>query len=211
MNLGYIAIEGPIGVGKTSLAWRLAETLGAELLLEQPEKNPFLGRFYQDPETHALATQLCFLLQRTDQIDRLRQPDLFAGTWVADFMFAKDRLFAELTLNSAELRLYEQVYRRLAGKAPVPDRVIYLHAPLNTLLDRIIKRARPEEAGLSLDYLARLSKHYAEFFRDYSQMPLIAVDAQHLDLTHDNGDYQALLDALAMPDRRINLTRETVL
>lgn len=192
----YIAIEGPIGVGKTTLAHRLSRSLDAEVLLESPEENPFLGSFYDDPAAHALPAQLFFLLQRARQIDGLRQPDLFARTWVADFMFDKDPLFAGLTLSGPELALYRDIYRRLSWQAPTPDRVIYLHAPVDVLLERVRQRARPAERSLEPDYLARVAAAYAEFFQTYRAAPLVSVDAARYDLVNREEDYQRLLSML---------------
>lgn len=195
--LRYIAIEGPIGVGKTTLCHRLAHSLEAQTLLEAPEDNPFLGPFYQDPRRHALSAQLFFLLQRARQVDSLRQPDLFAGRCITDFMFEKDPLFAQLTLNGPELALYQGIYERLAWQAPVPDRVIYLYAPLDVLCERVARRGRREEAPMSDDYLARVATSYAEYFSRYRAAPLITVDARAMDLVGNPGDYARLLDALA--------------
>lgn len=204
-SLRYIAIEGPIGVGKTTLAHRLAQTLGAELLLESPQENPFLGAFYDNQQAHALSAQLFFLLQRARQIDGLRQRDLFAGRWITDFMFDKDPLFARLTLNAAELALYEEIYARLAWQAPAPDKVVYLYAPLPVLSQRVRQRARPEERSLQDDYLARVTQSYAEFFSRYRAAPLITVNADLMDLVNREEDYQNLLNALEAPDAVVHL------
>lgn len=192
----YIAIEGPIGVGKTTLAHRLADSLDAEVLLESPEENPFLGPFYDDPAAHALPAQLFFLLQRARQVEGLRQGDLFASTRIADFMFDKDPLFAGLNLSGPELDLYRGIYRRMAWKAPVPDRVVYLHAPVEVLLERIRRRDRPAERALDADYLARVADAYAGFFRDYDAAPLTTVDAARFDLVNRDEDYRRVLDIL---------------
>jgi deoxyadenosine/deoxycytidine kinase len=192
----YLAIEGPIGVGKSTLAARLAADLGVGLLSENPDANPFLGDFYADPGGHALAAQLCFLLQRVHQIDALRQSDRFRGGCVADFMFAKDALFARLNLSASELALYDQVHARLAGQAPQPDRVIYLEASLDTLMTRINQRSRPAEAQLKRAYLARVVAAYRDFFAAYGSAPSIRVDAEQTDLLGNVADYRALLAAL---------------
>lgn len=204
-EMRYIAIEGPIGVGKTTLTHRLAESLNAQAFLEAPEENPFLGHFYDDPKRYALAAQLSFLVQRARQIDELRQGDLFATRCVADFLFAKDRLFAQLTLELSELHLYDEIYQRLAYDAPRPDRVIYLHAPPEVLMKRVQKRARAEEAGLELDYLERVFRRYNEFFAHYQEAPVIVVDAEKYDLVNSRDDYNHLLEALATPQQFIHL------
>lgn len=204
-EMRYIAIEGPIGVGKTTLTHRLAETLNAQPFLEEPEDNPFLGRFYADPKRYALAAQLSFLVQRARQIDELRQGDLFATRCVADFLFAKDRLFAQLTLELSELHLYDEIYHRLAFDAPTPDRVIYLHAPAEVLLKRVRKRDRAAETGLGPEYLERVAQRYNEFFAHYQDAPLIVVDADKHDLVNSRDDYNRLLEALATPQQFIHL------
>ena len=207
MNAGdYIAIEGPIGVGKTTLARRLAASLGARVLAEAPESNPFLGDFYANPRGYALQTQLFFMLQRARQIDALRQTDLFTGGCVADFMFDKDPLFAGLTLSGAELALYHDLYARLAWQAPVPDCVIYLHAPVSVLIQRVRQRARSAEHGLQADYMADVVAAYARFFRHYKTTRLIRVDAATLDLVAAQADYDALLAAIDSDQGYMDLT-----
>lgn len=205
ITLGYVAVEGPIGVGKTTLATRLAESLDADLLLEAPEENPFLGPFYDDPQAHAFQAQLFFLLQRARQVEHIRQKDLFAGRRVTDFMFDKDPLFARLTLSGPELALYEDVYQRLAWQAPVPDKIVYLYAPVDTLAARVRQRGRSQERALAPEYLARVADRYAEYFRGYSAAPLVTADAERLDLVDDPSDYRAVLEALADPAQRIDL------
>ncbi|MGN8157078.1 deoxynucleoside kinase [Salinisphaera sp. SWV1] len=195
----YIAIEGPIGVGKSTLAGRLAADLDAGLLDEAPDDNPFLGDFYDNPAAHALPAQLFFLLQRARQVDSLRQSDLFGGGCVADFMFDKDPLFARLTLSGPELALYEDIYARLAWQAPRPDCVIYLDAPLDTLMARIARRGRPAEANLERDYLARVVSAYRAHFATYDATRLVRVDAEAMDLVGNDADYRALLSALERP------------
>lgn len=199
MNEGdprFIVVEGPIGVGKTTLARRLADTFGSDLLLEGAEENPFLKRFYRDPRSAALPTQLFFLFQRARQMQELRQADLFQPVRVADFLMEKDRLFAELTLDPDELALYEQAYQHLTPEAPAPDLVIYLQAPVGVLLERIRGRGRPEERGLDPAYLERLVEGYTRFFYDYAQAPLLIVNAAGIDFANSEDDYQLLLDQI---------------
>lgn len=192
-----IVVEGPIGVGKTSLVRRLAESLGCTTLLEDPDDNPFLERFYQDPRGAAFATQLHFLFQRSRQLEGLRQGDLFAAHGlVADFLFAKDRLFAELTLDEHELALYDQVYSRLSMEAPRPDLVVYLQAPVPVLMQRIRRRDRRAEQGLDPDYLQRLADAYTEFFYHYDQSPLLIVNAAEINPVDNDADYRLLLERI---------------
>ncbi len=195
-GLGYIAVEGPIGVGKTTLARKLAERYGGQTLLEAPEENPFLPRFYENPRPNALATQLFFLLQRVRQLKTLRQGDLFAPVRVADYIVEKDRLFAELTLEGEELRLYEQVAAQLLDEAPVPDLVIYLQAPVNVLLERIAARGVPYEANLDARYLHRLVAAYTRFFYNYEAAPLVIVNAAEIDLARSEDDFELLFEHL---------------
>jgi deoxyadenosine/deoxycytidine kinase len=190
----FVVVEGPIGVGKTSLARRLAESFGTELLLETADANPFLEQFYRRPKQAALATQLFFLLQRAQQLNEMRQGDMFRPVHVADFLMEKDRLFAELTLNSDELRLYEQIYSHLTLDAPKPDLVIYLQAPVEVLLDRIGKRGLPYEQLIEASYLQRLVDAYTRFFYDYAASPLLIVNAAEINFVENDADYQQLLD-----------------
>ena len=192
----YIVVEGPIGVGKTTLAKRLAGSLGGEALLEAPGDNPFLPRFYQDPRTNALATQLSFLFQRVRQIEGIRQSDLFTPVRVGDFMIEKDRLFAELTLDADELALYRQVYERTAGAAVTPDLVIYLQAPVDVLLRRIAARGIPYEEYMDPRYLDRVASAYTRFFHHYEGSPLVIVNAAEIDFAHGDADYAQLFDLL---------------
>ncbi len=191
---GYIVVEGPIGVGKTSLAHRLAETFGSELLLEGADANPFLDRFYIDPKSAALPTQLFFLFQRAQQLQDMRQGDMFTPVWVADFLMEKDRLFAQLTLDEDELKLYEQAYQHLAIDAPRPDLVIYLQAPVEVLMERIRKRDRECERGIDAAYLQRLVDSYTRFFHQYEDAPLLIVNAAGFNPVDNDMDYQTLLD-----------------
>ena len=201
----YIAIEGPIGVGKSTLARRLASTLGAQELPEAPENNPFLAAFYDNPTANALAAQLSFLLQRARQIDALRQADMFDGGCVADFMFDKDPLFARLTLSGPELALYEDIYARLSWQAPTPDCVIYLDAPVDVLMRRIAQRDRAAERPLTAEHLASVVAAYRDFFATFDAARVIRVDAAGLDLVAGDRDYNALLGALDSGDRQVVL------
>ena len=196
----FIAVEGPIGVGKTSLTKRLAETFNYELLLENAEENPFLDRFYQNPKQHALATQLFFLFQRAQQIEESRQSDLFEPVRVSDFLIDKDRLFAELNLEKDEYNLYHKVYQHLVIDAPKPDLVIYLQAPTEVLLQRIQKRGIPSEQMIESEYLNQLNRAYTEFFHYYSDSKLLIVNSAEIDLVANDEDYDQLVTyVLSLP------------
>lgn len=190
---GFVVVEGPIGVGKTSLVNRLADSFSCSRLLEMVDDNPFLERFYQDPKAAAFPAQLHFLFQRSRQLEGLHQGDLFRTALVSDFMFEKDRLFAGLTLDRHELALYEQVYDKLAMEAPRPDLVIYLQAPVEVLMQRIQRRARSQERRISSDYLQRLSATYTEFFYRYNDAPLLIVNTEGINPVDNEADYQLLL------------------
>jgi len=197
----FIAVEGPIGVGKTSLTKRLAETFNYELLLENAEENPFLDRFYQNPRQHALATQLFFLFQRAQQIADSRQSDLFEPVRVSDFLIDKDRLFAELNLEKDEYELYHKVYQHLVIDAPKPDLVIYLQAPTEVLLQRIQKRGIPSEQMIESEYLNQLNRAYTEFFHYYSDSKLLIVNSAEIDLVANDEDYEQLVTyILSLPN-----------
>ncbi len=189
----FIVVEGPIGVGKTTLARRLGEALGAELLLEEADTNPFLERFYRDPAGAALPAQLHFLFQRSQQLSALRQQDLFAVARVADYLFDKDRLFARLTLDEAEYALYEQVAARMAVDPPRPDLVVYLQAPVDVLMARIARRGLAAERQIERGYLERLNQAYARFFHDYDASPLLIVNAATFDPVGRAADFDELL------------------
>lgn len=193
----FIAVEGPIGVGKSSLTRRLGDTFNYELLLEKAEENPFLERFYQNPKQHALSTQLFFLFQRTQQIQDLRQEDLFTQTRVADFLIDKDRLFAQQNLDTDEYALYLNVYKHLTIDAPKPDLVIYLQAPTDVLLERIQRRGIDAEQLIEREYLENLNKAYTEFFHYYNATPLLIVNSAEIDLVRNDEDYAQLVDYIA--------------
>ncbi|GMQ95604.1 MAG: deoxynucleoside kinase [Gammaproteobacteria bacterium] len=195
-DFNYIVVEGPIGVGKTTLARRLAESFAAELLLEEPQENPFLARFYENPRAHALSTQLYFLLQRARQIHGLRQSDMFSRVRVADYLMDKDQLFAELNLEPDELTLYQQVYSQLVGETLQPDLVIYLQAPVSVLQDRIASRGIAYEQAIDAQYLQRLVSAYTRFFYHYEASPLVIINAASIDFANSDGDYQLLFDKL---------------
>ena len=189
----YVVVEGPIGVGKTSLVRRIAEHLGNDVLLEQPEENPFLKRFYSHGNSAALPTQLFFLLQRSRQLESLRHDDMFRPRVVSDFMLEKDRLFAEVTLDADELALYRQVYERVELDAPSPDLIVYLQAPVDVLIERIRRRGKPEERYLSGEYLARLSDAYTRFFCHYDRSPLLIVNAAEINPVDRDDDFELLM------------------
>ena len=188
----YIVIEGPIGAGKTSLAKSLAHHLNADALLEAPDDNPFLARFYGDMARFALATQLTFLFQRADQLSGVGQFDMFRQLTVSDFLLDKDPLFARLTLTDAEFRLYEKIYSHLKPQTPTPDFVIYLQAPVETLIERVHRRGVEFERKISARYLTRLADAYSRYFYGYEAAPLLIVNSERLNFV-DNDDHVKLL------------------
>jgi deoxyadenosine/deoxycytidine kinase len=196
MKYRYIVVEGPIGCGKTSLARLLAERFNAKAVLEDPDANPFLPLFYRDMRSHALATQMFFLFQRIGMLAALRQPELFGTFTVADFMLAKDRLFAELTLDDDEYRLYAQLYTHLQPQAPVPDLVIYLQAPVDSLIARVRRRGKTMEKGISEDYLVRLSEAYTRYFYEYRDSPLLIVNSERLNFVDQPAHLKLLLERI---------------
>ncbi len=192
----FIAVEGAIGVGKTTLAKKLAASFNYQTLLEDAEENPFLEKFYRNRRQAALATQLFFLFQRSQKIQDMRQSDIFEPVRVADFLIEKDPLFARINLDRDEFELYQKVYRQLTIDAPRPDLVIYLQAPTDVLLSRIDSRGIQAERAIERDYLERLNEVYSEFFLYYDDAPLLIVNASEIDLANGNADYTHLVDYL---------------
>jgi len=202
-RLRYIVVEGPIGAGKTSLARRLAASLAAEPLLEQPAENPFLARFYEDMARFALPTQLFFLFQRARQLEPLMQLDMFSRPTVSDFLLDKDPLFARITLSGDELALYEKILEALRPRSPVPDLVVYLQARPEVLLERVRKRASAYERGISDEYLAVLAESYARYFHHYSAAPVLTVNSENLNFVDREADFALLLSRMrGMKTRR---------
>ncbi len=191
----YIVVEGPIGVGKTTLASRLAEDMRASLVLEKADENPFLEKFYSNPRQMALHTQLFFLLQRKQQVESIDE-EREDSRIVADFLLEKDRLFAEATLSDTEFRLYDQIYQSLIERSPKPDLVVYLQAPTEVLLRRIRKRGRRFERPIDTTYLHQLADAYASYFHYYNEAPLLIVNATEIDFAHNENDYQRLFEQI---------------
>ena len=199
----YLVVEGPIGAGKTSLARRLAARLAADLVLEQPEENPFLARFYQDMARFALPTQLFFLFQRARLLEPLAQPDMFARPAIGDFLLDKDPLFARLTLSADELALYQKIYEALRPRSPTPDLVVYLQAQPATLIERVRRRAKGYERPVSEEYLALLAESYARFFYHYNASPVLIVNSDNLNFVERDADFELLVSRLrGMRSRR---------
>tara|TARA_B100000676_G_scaffold309141_1_gene371874 strand:- start:1734 stop:2378 length:645 start_codon:yes stop_codon:yes gene_type:complete len=192
----YIVVEGPIGVGKTSLAQRISDHLDSRLLLEEPKANPFLDKFYSDISRYALPTQLFFLFQRNEQVESLVNIDMFSQVVVSDFLLDKDQLFAKLTLNDAEYNLYQNIYSHLQPSRLIPDLVIYLQASPSTLINRVKQRDNVFERKISEDYLWRLSEAYTRFFYQYEGAPVMIVNSENLNFVESQSDFDLLLRRL---------------
>jgi deoxyadenosine/deoxycytidine kinase len=195
-KLRHMVVEGPIGVGKTTLARRLSEKLRADLLLEAPEQNPFLEKFYRDSRRYALQTQLFFLFQRIEQLRDLAQADLFARPVVSDFLLEKDPLFAQLTLNDDELGLYQKIYSSLSPQAAAPDLVIFLMASPDTLIERVARRGIASEAAISEDYLRALCSSYTHFIHHHNSAPQLVINTEHLNPIDSEDDFILLLQRI---------------
>jgi deoxyguanosine kinase len=199
----YLVVEGPIGAGKTSLARRLASRFSADLLLELPEENPFLARFYQDMARFALPTQLFFLFQRARLLEPLAQPDMFGRPVIGDFLLDKDPLFARITLSADEMALYQKIYDALRPRSPSPDLVVYLQAQPATLIERVRRRAKGYEKPVSEEYLALLAESYARFFYHYNAAPVLIVNSDNLNFVERDADFELLVSRLrGMRSRR---------
>ena len=198
-NLYYVAIEGTIGVGKTSLANLLSEKLSAKLVLEAFEDNPFLSDFYEDAERHAFQTQLWFLLQRYQQQQDLRQVDMFQNLVITDYMFVKDRLFASLNLNEKEMSLYDTVANMMERNVIQPDLVIFLQADTGTLMKNISKRGRDIEKNISEDYIDALNQVYNEYFFRYQDTPLVIINTNNIDFVNNHKDLEEVINYIRQP------------
>ena len=193
MKFRYVVVEGPIGSGKSTLARLIAEHVGADLLLEDASANPFLQNFYRDMKRYALATQMFFLFQRVNQLAAVKQPDLFDRKTIADYMLAKDTIFAKLTLDDNEFSLYSQLYNHLRPQAPTPDLVIYLQTSIEHLQARIARRGRPMERGISEEYLMKLADSYTRYFYDYAESPLLIVNSDKFNFAAEPEHFEMLL------------------
>lgn len=191
-SLRYLAVEGPVGVGKTSLATMLAKDLNARLTLEEASGNPFLGRFYENPRQYAFQAQIYFLLSRYRQQVELIQQDLFNHTTVSDYLFARDEIFASINLTQDELDLYNKVYQLLGERLPKPDVVIFLQANEDVLMRRIKKRKISYEQGIQQEYVERVAQAYSQFFFRYTQSPLLVVNTSGIDFVKNEKDYETL-------------------
>jgi len=198
-NLYYIALEGPIGVGKTSLAQMLSRELSTRLVLEDFEDNPFLSDFYNDPERFAFQTQLFFLLQRYRQQQELRQVDMFQKLLVTDYMFVKDRLFASLNLNEKEMQLYDTVANLLERNVIKPDLVIYLQADTDLLMENIAKRGRRMEKNITWEYIDALNQVYTEYFFRYQETPLVIINTNNIDFVNNENDLEEVINYIRQP------------
>lgn len=192
----FLVVEGPIGVGKTSLVNRLSKTFNAETLLERAEENPFLESFYRDRRSTAFQTQLFFLFQRSRQMAGLQQHDMFMQSMISDFMLDKDRLFAELNLDHNEMELYDQIYHKMSMEAPTPDLVVYLQAPVEVLMQRVHKRSRRAERDMDPGYLQKLLDVYNGYFSQYRRSPLLIINAAHINPLESEKDYQLLVEKI---------------
>ncbi len=196
-RLRYVTIEGCIGVGKTTLTHRLSQAFNAQTVLEIVEENPFLADFYKDPQAHAFKTQMFFLLSRFKQQEALLQTDLFSGVVVSDYLFAKDRIFAELTLSASEMALYDTIFNALKARIRSPDLVVYLHAPMDVILERIARRGRSFERDIDRGYLESLVDAYGRFFAAYDEAPVLMVDTSDLNFPANEEDLAVVLEAMA--------------
>jgi deoxyadenosine/deoxycytidine kinase len=192
----HIVIEGPLGVGKTSLAVMLAERMNGQALLEDTEENPFLWKFYQSPEKYGFQTQIFFLLRRYQRSLEIGQMDLFASMLISDYLFDKDRIFARANLDDASFWLYEQLYQLLRKRMKTPDLVIFLQAKTDVLLERIKRRNKAYEKHISYAYLEKINQAFNEFFFHYSDSPLLVVNASNIDFVHVPGDFQDLVERI---------------
>jgi len=209
----HLIVEGIIGVGKTSLAEMLAERLNAKLVLELVEENPFLAEFYKNIEAYAFQTQIFFLLSRHKQQVELKQMELFSTNLVSDYMFEKDKIFANLTLNETELSLYDKIFKILKKEILKPSLVIYLQIDPERALERIRKRARPYEKNITLDYLKDLNEAYNQFFFHYQESPLLIINVNEVDFIDNEEDFEILLNEIAKEEKgmRVFLPRSSKL